>query len=234
VRLLLVDDEPVLLKALGTVLEGHGYRVLMAASGRLALDLASRYPPDIVLLDLGLPDIDGVEVCRHMRLLTQNPIIVLTADDAEDRKIEALDVGADDYVTKPFSTPELLARLRVALRHQRFIARVVDDERLEVGDLRIDVAAHEATVGGQRLDLAPKLFALLTLLARNAGKLLTHRILLAQVWGVDSGSDRQRLRTHVAVLRKKLGTGPRRPEIVSESAIGYRLLLPESERVEQQ
>jgi two-component system KDP operon response regulator KdpE len=231
VSLLVVEDEPVLRSALATLLTGNGYEVLTAATGREALHLAEARQPDVVLLDLGLPDLDGLDVCRHLRRWSHNPIIVLTADGAEDRKVAALDVGADDYVTKPFSIPELLARVRVALRHRRVIAGVVDDERLEVGDLRIDIAAHEAFAGTSRLDLSPKEFTLLTVLARNAGKVMTHRALLAQVWHDEAGGS-QRLRPHVTLLRKKLGHGPRRPEIVTETAIGYRLLGPAGDDVD--
>jgi len=144
VSVLVVDDEPAMLRALSSGLEARGYRVATAASGRDALDRASLELPDVVVLDLGLPDMDGIDVCRRLRRWMTSPIIVLTADGSEDRKITALDEGADDYVTKPFSMPELLARLRVALRHRRALAALIDDDRIEVGSLRIDVAAHEA------------------------------------------------------------------------------------------
>src|SRR6202022_803680 len=139
--------------------------------------------PAVVILDLGLPDLDGIEVCRRMREWSQSPIIVVTADGAEDRKILALDEGADDYITKPFSMPELLARVRVAVRHRRALAAIVDHQYIEVGSLRIDVAGHTATIEGEELELRRKLFALLVVLARNAGSVMTHRTLVDQVWG---------------------------------------------------
>ena len=174
-----------------------------------------------MILDLGLPDIDGIEVCRHLRLRSAVPIIVLSADGNEDRKIAALDVGADDYLTKPFSMPELLARVRVALRHRRALASVVDDGPVWVGSLVIDRGDHVAAVDGRPLDLRPKEFALLLLLVRNAGKVLTHRTILDQVWGPEQALDT--LRTHVSQLRRKLARPPV-PTLVTEPGVGYRLL----------
>jgi two-component system KDP operon response regulator KdpE len=206
-------------------LEARGYRVRAASTAREALDLAAVEEPDVTLLDLGLPDLDGVDVCRHLRRSSRHPIIVLTADGAEDRKVEALDAGADDYVTKPFSLPELLARVRVALRHLTYLSSMPDNDTIEVGALTIDVDAHVATLSGDALDLTPKEFALLTLLARNAGKVLTHRTLLEQVWG--PAQSRDTLRTHVQQLRRKLGDGPHRPRLLTEPGIGYRLVDPD-------
>jgi two-component system KDP operon response regulator KdpE len=151
----------------------------------------------------------------------------VTADGSEERKVRALDEGADDYVTKPFSMPELLARVRVAARHRRQLASVIEDDCLEIGSLRLDIAAHEAWLDGARIDLAPKEFSLLTVLARNAGKLLTHRALLADVWGDRQAPGTQPLRTAVTTLRKKLEGGPQRPVLVTEPGVGYRLLRPE-------
>jgi two-component system KDP operon response regulator KdpE len=182
---------------------------------------------DVVLLDLGLPDMDGVDVCRHLRRWSRAPIIVLTADGEEDRKIRSLDEGADDYVTKPFSMPELLARVAVAARHRRALAAIVDHQYLEVGSLRVDVAAHTATLAGEPLDLPRKAFALLVLLARNAGSVMTHRTLVAQVWGDSTDANTQPLRTHVAMLRRRLGRASGTPRIVNEAGIGYRMLRPE-------
>ena len=180
-----------------------------------------------MLLDLGLPDIDGVDVCRHVRRWSSAPIIVLTADGEEDRKIQSLDEGADDYITKPFSMPDLLARVRVAARHRRALAAVVDHHYLEVGSLRIDVAAHVAVLDDEELELSPKAFALLVLLARNVGSVMTHRALVAQVWGSSSESNTQPLRTHVKLLRQKLGDRAGAPRLVSEAGVGYRLIHPE-------
>ncbi len=204
--------------------------MLTAATGADALDAVDASEPDVVLLDLGLPDLDGVMVCSHLRRWTTTPIIVLTADGAEDRKVQALDEGADDYLTKPFSVPELLARIRVAVRHRRALEGSVNAEMIEIGDLRIDVAAHVAVVGGQVLALTRKEFALLAILARNAGKVLTYRKLLVAGWGTASADgSTQGLRTHMAVLRRKLDHGPHRPSIVNESGVGYRLVLPNDE-----
>ncbi len=201
-----------------------------AATGALALDLVEAAEPDVVLLDLGLPDLDGVTVCNHLRRWTTTPIIVLTADGAEDRKVQALDEGADDYLTKPFSLPELLARVRVAIRHRRALESSVTEQTVEIGDLRIDIAAHVAVLGDKALSLTRKEFALLALLARNAGRVLTYRTLLVAGWGLtgEPGST-QSLRTHMAVLRRKLESGANRPSIVNESGVGYRLVLPNAE-----
>jgi two-component system, OmpR family, KDP operon response regulator KdpE len=209
-------------------LEARGYRTRTATTGAQALDATAVAEPDVTLLDLGLPDLDGIDVCRQLRLASGNPIIVLTADGAEDRKIEALDAGADDYVTKPFSLPELLARIRVALRHRRALSPGADDrdETVRVGALSIDLDAHVARVGGEELRLTRKEFALLSLLAVNAGRVLTHRTILDQIWGPDQTLDT--LRTHVTLLRRKIGDGPDVPRIVTEPAVGYRLLRPDA------
>jgi two-component system KDP operon response regulator KdpE len=227
IDILVVEDDPGLVRALRSGLQARGYGVTTAASGRTALEAATIREPDIVLLDLGLPDLDGVEVCRQLRRWLGSPVIVLTADGSEDRKILALDEGADDYITKPFSMPDLLARIRVAVRHRLALAAIIDDEVIEIGSLRIDVAAHDAWIDGGLLDLAPKEFALLTVLARNAGKVLTHRTLLTQLWADAHPASTQRLRTTVTTLRKKLGEGPERPRLVTEPAVGYRILWPQ-------
>jgi two-component system KDP operon response regulator KdpE len=227
---LVIEDEPGMLRVVTNALTARGYWVTPATTGRAALDAATTREPDIVVLDLGLPDIDGIDVCRHLRRWLRTPIIVLTADGSDDRKVAALDEGADDYVTKPFSMPEFLARVRVAARHRRVLSTVVDDDCLEVGSLRIDVAAHEATLDGVRLDLAPKEFALVTLLARNAGKVLTHRMLLAELWADRQDGGTQPLRTTVTTLRKKLEVGPKHPVLVTEPGVGYRLLRPEEDQ----
>lgn len=223
---LIVEDDRAVAEVLSSGLGSRGYRVRTARCGADALDAAALDPPDLIVLDLGLPDIDGVEVCRLLRVWSRNPIIVLSADGAEDRKIAALDRGADDYVTKPFSMPELLARIRVAERHRHLAAMVVDDELIEVGEVTIDTAAHVLIVGDIRTDLARKEFLLLGLLARNAGKVLTHGAIIEHVWGRGQGGSRP-LRMLVFQLRRKLGSGPGRPAIVSAAGTGYRLVLPE-------
>jgi two-component system, OmpR family, KDP operon response regulator KdpE len=187
---------------------------------------AQRDNPAVVLLDLGLPDVDGIDLCRELRSWSSVPIIVVTADGADERKVAALDEGADDYVTKPFSTPELLARVRVALRHRR-AAGLVDRTVIDVGDLRIDLARREVSVGGRYVELAPKEFALLALLARHAGRVLTHRAILEDVWGPDAVRETQHLRVYAGMLRKKLGDDPSRPRLVTAPGVGYRLVDPD-------
>ena len=225
--ILIVDDERPLLRVLSAGLEAKGYRTRTAPTGAKALEAVAVAEPDVTLLDLGLPDLDGIEVCARLRRSTANPIIVLTADGAEDRKVRALDAGADDYVTKPFSVPELLARIRVALRHRRALAPTDGrtPEVIVVGNLLIDPDAHVALLRGVELRLTRKELAVLGLLAQNAGRVLTHRVILDQVWGPDQTLDT--LRTHVTLLRRKLGTEPGTPQIVTAPGVGYRLLEPE-------
>jgi two-component system KDP operon response regulator KdpE len=225
---LVVDDEPPITRALSAALTARGYRTRVAATGRRALDEAAVSDPAAVILDLGLPDLDGMDVLRRLRAWSEVPVIVLTAEGADDIKVRALDEGADDYVTKPFSTPELLARLRVALRHRSRpgvdgMSRA-DAPVLTVGDVVIDVAHHTAEVGGRRLDLTPKEFGFLALLARHAGKVLTHRMILQEVWGPEYGTESEYLRVYASQLRKKLGEDRSRPRLVTEPGVGYRLI----------
>jgi two-component system KDP operon response regulator KdpE len=225
-RILLVEDDAAAAELVAGALSGRGHDVRVATTGQQALDLASEREPDVVVLDLGLPDIDGTEVCRQLRRWSRNPIIVLSADGDEERKVTALDGGADDYVTKPFSVRELLARMRVALRHRRVLATVVDPAVIEVGDLRLDTGAHVADLGGEALALSPKEFALLAVLARNAGRVMTYSALLDAVWGTTDRSKTESLRVHVKQLRRKLGEdGPR---LVTEPAVGFRLVVDPS------
>ena len=214
-----------------TALAVRGHRVRVAVNARAGLEQASLEEPDVVLLDLGLPDGDGLEVCAALRRWFRNPIIVLSADGAEDRKVAALDLGADDYVTKPFSMPELLARLRVAMRHRNLVASALDPALLVVGDVEIDTAARTVRIAGAQVDLTRKEFGLLALFARNPGKVLTHGLIFSQVWGSGTGST-ESLRVHMTHLRRKLGGGPTRPTLVSEPGVGYRLVLAET-RVSQ-
>jgi two-component system KDP operon response regulator KdpE len=221
---LVVDDEPSITRALTAALEARGYRVVQAATGLDALDRAASSDPSIVILDLGLPDIDGIEVCRRIRMWSQLPIIVLTAEGADDRKVAALDEGADDYVTKPFSLPELLARVRVALRHRSRAAVAVDEAVLEVGDVRVDLPHHTVTVEGRAVDLTPKEFGFIAALARHPGRVLSHRMILEQVWGKGYGTETQYLRVYASQLRKKLDDDPGRPRLITEPGVGYRLV----------
>jgi two-component system KDP operon response regulator KdpE len=224
---LVVDDEPAILRAVGAALQARRYRVLTAINGQTAIDLTAVEAPDVVVLDLGLPDLDGAEVCARIREWSTVPIIVLSADDADDRKVQALDNGADDYITKPFSTPELLARVRVALRHTNPSSSLGPEPSvLRVGDLEIDLPHHRATVADRKLDLTPKEFALLALLARHPGRVLTHRTLLGEVWGPDYGTETHYLRVYASQLRKKLHDNPDRPRLITEPGVGYRLIDP--------
>jgi two-component system KDP operon response regulator KdpE len=222
---LLVADEPELVGTLEVACEAQGFEVLAVSTGRSALDQVTLDEPDVVLLDLVLPDMDGLDVCRRLRQHSRVPIVAISADDTEDRKVAVLDAGADDYVTKPFSVRELLARTRVALRHRRALESIVVDDDIVVGALVIDAAGHRAAVSGNELELRPKEFALLTLLARNAGKVLTYRILLEHVWG--PSHTLETLRTHVSLLRRKLGDHPDAPPLTTEPGVGYRLLRPD-------
>lgn len=222
--MLLVEDDPAVAEVVATALRARGNVVEVATTGRQALELASAHEPDVIVLDLGLPDIDGADVCRQLRRWFLNPIVVLSADGDEGRKVAALDGGADDYLTKPFSMPELLARVRVALRHRDAVATALDPGGVAIGDLYVDTAAHVATAGGETLGLARKEFALLAVLARNAGRLLTHAYLVAQVWGEPAVDKTEALRGLVTQVRKRLGEGPERPRLVTEVGVGYRLL----------
>jgi len=222
---LVVDDEPAILRALTVALRARGYDVVTAATGQQALDRCATEDPSAVILDLGLPDIDGLDVCRRIRGWSDVPIIVLTAEGADERKVTALDDGADDYVTKPYSTPELLARLRVALRHRRD-ADGSPPARIEIGDLVVDLAQHRVEVAGERVALTPKEFAFLAFLARHPARVLTHRAILEEVWGPEYGRETQYLRVYASQLRKKLGDDPARPRLVTEPGVGYRLVDP--------
>ena len=221
-KVLVVEDDASLGKIVVVALRDRGFDVALASGGRAALDAARADEPDVVILDLGLPDIDGVEVCHQLRRWTSTPIIVLSADGAEDRKIDALDAGADDYVTKPFSMPELFARVRVAQRHRAVQRRI--EAPVTVGALTVDQGARIATVDGVALDLTRKAFDLLALLASNAGRVLTHGQLLSTVWGDRAGSV-ESLRVHVTQLRRAIGDAEDRPVIESDAGVGYRLAL---------
>ena len=222
---LVVDDEPAIRRALEAGLAARGYRVVTAATGEEALRSAAVDGPDVMVLDLGLPDLDGVAVCTRVRQWSDIPIIVLSAEGSDARKVAALDEGADDYITKPFSMPELLARVRVALRHRGGPAEPAPPV-LRVGDLEVDVAMHRVQVGGREVDLTPKEFSFLALLARYPGRVLTHRTILQEVWGPEYGTETQYLRVYASQLRKKLADDPARPRLVTEPGVGYRLVDP--------
>jgi two-component system KDP operon response regulator KdpE len=229
---LVVDDEPAILRVLRAGLEARGYRVRTASTGQGAIDGAALEAPDLIVLDLTLPDLDGVEVCRRIRGWSEVPIVVLSADGSDSRKVRALDEGADDYVTKPFSMAELLARLRVALRHRvgtTGAVAPVDESMLEVGDVEIDMARRQVTVDGRPVDLTPKEFSFLVLLARWPGRVLTHRAILQDVWGPEYETETQYLRVYASQLRKKLGEDPANPRLITEPGVGYRLVDRTSE-----
>jgi two-component system KDP operon response regulator KdpE len=225
-RVLVVDDEPQILRALRATLRGAGYTVDAAATAEEALTAAAAHPPEAVILDLVLPDGNGTDVCRELRSWSTAPVIVLSAVGEERQKIAALDAGADDYVTKPFSVDELLARLRAVLRRRppEQVKPVI-----EIGDLRIDVPERVVTIRGERIRLSPHEFDLLRVLAQNQGKLLTHRALLREVWGPSYQVEAHYLHVYVSNLRRKVEPDPSSPRyLLTEPGAGYRLVDPSS------
>ncbi|BDU72897.1 response regulator [Mesoterricola silvestris] len=222
--ILVIEDEPPLRRYLRATLQSFGYRVEEAATGEEGKGMAARVAPDVVLLDLGLPDMDGLDLARELRGWSAVPIIIVSARGKEEDKIRALDVGADDYLTKPFGSGELLARIRVALRHAAAVAGAAPEAVAEIGPLRVDFASREVTVDGAEVHLSPNEFALLGILVRHAGKVLTHRQLLHEVWGGVASAQPTYLRVYMANLRKKLEPDPARPRLLlTEPGIGYRL-----------
>jgi two-component system KDP operon response regulator KdpE len=221
-RILVVDDETQITRVLRTSLSAHGYSIRSAGDGDEALRVMKEWIPDLVITDLGMPNMTGLELCRHIRANSQLPIIVLSVREQERMKIEALDAGADDYVTKPFSMNELLARVRAALRRTSTPASA-SPQVIEAGDFHVDLETRSVRVQGREVRLTPKEFDLLVYLARHAGKVITHRALLAAVWGDNSMEQPEYLRVFVGHLRKKLepeGSPPR--YIITEPWIGYR------------
>jgi two-component system, OmpR family, KDP operon response regulator KdpE len=222
IRILIVDDEPQIVRFLRPSLTAAGYEVLVAVTGGEALKAAATLSPDAIVLDLGLPDMDGKDVIRELRSWSKTPILVLSARDRESEKIAALDLGANDYVNKPFGIGELTARLRAALRHAA--GQAGEMTKLTAGGLEIDVLAHRVTRDGTPVKLTPKEFELLAVLVRSAGRVLTHRQILTAVWGPGHTEDLQYLRVFIAQLRQKLELSPVAPQlIVTEPGIGYRL-----------
>jgi two-component system KDP operon response regulator KdpE len=219
-RILVVDDEPQILRALGTNLRARGYDVELAPNGEAALTIAARKHPDLVILDLGLPGIDGTEVIRGLRGWTAVPIIVLTVRETEGDKVAALDAGADDYVTKPFGMDELLARLRAALRRA---APAEEEAVMETKDFTVDLTAKRVTTSGGEVRLTPTEWHVVETLVRNAGRLVTQRQLLQEVWGPHYEKETNYLRVYLAQIRKKLEPDPARPRyFVTEAGMGYR------------
>ncbi len=225
-HILVIDDDMSIRRLLRSSLRERGYRVSVAASGEEGLDLAASDPVAVVILDLGLPDMDGGEVCRQLRSWNNVPIIVLSARDQEMEKVRALDLGADDYLTKPFSTHELLARIRVALRHADL--RQVSLAQIVVGDLQIDLARRHVTRGDEDVRLTPTEYELLTALATQSGRVLTHSWLLQHIWGSGYEENVQNLHVFISQLRRKIEPAPARPRyILTEPGIGYRFAAPE-------
>jgi two-component system KDP operon response regulator KdpE len=219
-----IDDEGPIRRFLRATLASHGYRLLEAGTAKEGMQLASARLPDLILLDLGLPDLDGLEVTVHVREWTQTPIVVLSARGQERDKVAALDAGADDYLTKPFGVDELLARIRVALRHAERARDPVAAPVVEIDDLHIDLAARRVLLGGEAIHLTPIQYNLLAVLARHAGKVVTHTQLLKEVWGPHYGRETHYLRVYMGQLRGKLEADPARPRyLLTEPGVGYRL-----------
>jgi two-component system KDP operon response regulator KdpE len=222
--ILIVEDELPIRRFLRASLGSEGYRLIEAETGQQALKLSAQQPPDLVILDLGLPDVDGQEVLRQLREWLQAPILILSVRDQEQQKITALDNGADDYLTKPFSTGELLARIRVALRHAARMGTPEESPVFGCGQLRIDLATRRVSVKEQQVYLTPTEYRLLTTLVRHAGKVLTHRFLLREVWGPGHAEETHYLRVFMASLRRKIEDDPAQPRyLLTEQGVGYRL-----------
>ena len=222
--ILLVDDDLSIQRAVAPLLRSRGYHVTVVGTGHEAVAAVVEQAPDLIVLDLGLPDLEGAEVCRRMREHTKAPIVILSARSGEAEKVAALDIGADDYVTKPFGPEELLARIRVALRRV-FEGEASALERVQVGEITIDSARHRVVRGGEELRLTPKEFELLALLARNADRVLTHRAILKAIWGPNAVDQPEHLWVLMGQLRKKIEPDPATPRyLLSEPWVGYRLV----------
>jgi two-component system KDP operon response regulator KdpE len=223
-HVLVIDDEPQILRAVRTILTAKQFRVTTAARGEEGLTLAAAQAPDLIILDLSLPDLDGIEICRRLREWTQVPIIVLSVRDTEKDKVAALDRGADDYLTKPFSIEELLARIRVALRHSAQ-SKGSGESIIRSGSLEIDLAEYRVTRNGVEVRLTATEFKLLAHLAAHAGRVLTHHAILSAVWGPEYAEHVEYLRVYMRQLRKKLEADPDHPQILTtEPGIGYRFM----------
>jgi two-component system KDP operon response regulator KdpE len=225
--ILLVEDEAAIRRSIASTLAADGFRVIEAGSARDATIHAKAYNPELLLIDLGLPDKDGLELIRELRTWCRAPIVILSARGREEEKVKGLDAGADDYLAKPFGLPELRARVRAALRRELRAAGAGDDAKLSFGDLEVDLADHRARRGGAELRLTPIEFKLLVALMRRAGRLVTHAQLLADVWGPRSDEESHYLRVYVHHLRRKLEEDASRPRrLLTEVGIGYRLVAP--------
>jgi two-component system KDP operon response regulator KdpE len=221
---LLIEDEPQMRRFLGATLRGHQYQVIEAASAREGLAQAAGRNPDVILLDLGLPDLDGLEVAREIRRAGRIPIIVISARGQDQDKVAALDLGADDYLTKPFGVPELLARIRVAMRHSAIPPGSTAESTFRTGNLRVDLIRRKVFRDDQEARLTPTEYKLLAALVRQAGRVMTHRQLLQEVWGMNYVEQGHYLRVYMAQLRRKLERDPARPRLfITEPGVGYRL-----------
>ncbi|MBF0465770.1 MAG: response regulator [Nitrospirae bacterium] len=224
--ILLIEDETQMLRFLRITLKGHGYKLVEAVTGKEGLMQAAMRNPDVILLDLGLPDMDGLGVIQQLRGWSDVSIIVISAREQEEDKIRALDTGADDYLTKPFSAGELLARIRVALRHKLFVSQGQKEHTFTVYDLKVDLSTRQVFINDVEIHLTPIEYSLLAVLIKNAGKVVTHSQLLKEVWGINYANQTQYLRVYMAQLRRKLESDPARPKfLINEPAIGYRLKL---------
>jgi two-component system KDP operon response regulator KdpE len=222
-RILVVDDEPEITLVLRSGLTKHGYDVRVAGEGEAALDLFQAWPPDLVITDLSMPNLNGMKLCERIRETSQVPIIILSVKGDEATKVEALDIGADDYVTKPFGIGELMARVRAHIR--RAPPASEEETVIQAGDFRIDFATRSVEVDGKQVRLSPKEFELLAFLIRNSGKVLTHRTLLAKIWGGNYTDQTEYLRVFVRHLRKKIEPDPAKPRyILTDPWVGYRFV----------
>jgi len=226
-HVLVIDDEPQILRALKTILTAKGFRVSTASRGEEGLAMATALEPNLIILDLSLPDIDGIEVTRRLREWSQVPIIILSVRDSEHAKVTALDKGADDYLTKPFGIEELLARIRVALRHATHV-KGSPRTTIKAGRIEIDLVNHQVTRAGTEIKLTATEFNLLAYLAQNAGRVLTHQMILASVWDPADRDHVEYLRVYIRQLRKKLEDDPDQPQyILNEPGVGYRFISDE-------
>lgn len=226
-KILLIEDEREIRRFLRVSLGSHGYQLVEAAAGKEGIMQAASQQPDLIILDLGLPDINGMEVIRQIREWSRIPIVILSARGQEREKVTALDAGADDYLTKPFSVGELLARLRVALRHAAPSTGEAGEPEFVLEGLRVDFARRQVFVGENEMHLTPIEYRLLTTMVKYAGKVVTHRQLLKEVWGPDSVFETHYLRVYMAQLRRKLDADPARPRfLLTEPGVGYRMAAP--------
>jgi two-component system KDP operon response regulator KdpE len=223
---LVIEDEEAICNFITAILNSNGYQILKTNTGKEGLSMVAAYSPDVILLDMGLPDIDGVEILKSIRGWSKTPIVVVSARGHEREKVEALDLGADDYIVKPFGTSELLARIRTALRHspQSMGGESKGMEKVTVGELEIDYGKRVVSLGGEKVHLTPVEYKILALLSKNAGKVLTHDYIMREIWGLYAG-DSHTLRVNMANIRRKLESNPGEPKyILTEMGVGYRMV----------